>query len=71
MSAEEILMSEPVTLSADDVEAVRNLLHYLWESEGADYEKQDEEGQENHIFVSMVQLRSAIGGDPLLLGELE
>ncbi|MBQ6358485.1 MAG: hypothetical protein IJI97_05950 [Clostridia bacterium] len=64
-------MDEPVTLSADDVEAVRHLLHYLWESEEADYGEQDKEGQENHIFVSLVQLRSAIGGDPLLLGELE
>lgn len=64
-------MDEPVTLSADDVEAVRHLLHYLWESEEADYGEQDKEGQENHIFTSMVQLRSAIGGDPLLLGDLE
>lgn len=41
---------------------LRELLHYNWDREQADYEEhRGTEGVENHVFASMVRLRDAFG----------
>jgi hypothetical protein len=58
-------------LDTIQVDAVSHLLHYLWEKEEEDYREQRYGDREGHVFVSLVRLRDALGGDPLLSGELE
>lgn len=35
------------------IDAIENVVNYLWDDEVADYAEQDGDGQEHHIFNSL------------------
>lgn len=57
-------------LSGRDVEALKSVLRYGWESERRDYLEQDDDGRVHHVFVDMIRLRDRLDMSSELTGSL-
>lgn len=49
-----------MTLTIDELESLDRVVDYCWESEKRDYDEQDAEGQDNHIFRDLEILNEAL-----------
>lgn len=45
-------------MNESEVQALNNLVNCNWDAEERDYNEQDAEGRENHIFRDLVRLRT-------------
>ena len=58
-------MTPPKILTAEVIEAIQRTLDYQWAAEKEDYESDDVQRRENHIFLSLQRVAKWLDYEPV------